>query len=73
MQPGCTGVYEDGWCNVCGSPEPTAAPVEATPAASSAPATAAAPAPDSPGADGIPSGLSGQVDPQVATPGPGRS
>lgn len=20
-QPGCTGSYEDGWCNVCGSPE----------------------------------------------------
>lgn len=20
-QPGCTGAYEDGWCNVCGSPE----------------------------------------------------
>lgn len=73
VQPGCTGVYEDGWCNVCGSPEPTAAPVEATPAAPAAAAPSAAPAPGSPGADGIPSGLSGQVDPQVATPGPGRS
>lgn len=20
-QPGCTGTYEDGWCNVCGSPQ----------------------------------------------------
>ena len=33
VQPGCTGVYEDGWCNVCGSPEPTAAPVAAAAAA----------------------------------------
>ncbi|MGD8149600.1 tetratricopeptide repeat protein [Ornithinimicrobium sp. Y1694] len=31
VEPGCTGTYEDGWCNVCGSPEPSQAPVEATP------------------------------------------
>ncbi|WP_028048315.1 serine/threonine-protein kinase [Cellulomonas sp. URHD0024] len=31
-QLGCTGVYEDGWCNVCGSPQPagSAAPASAT-------------------------------------------
>ena len=27
VEPGCTGSYEDGWCNVCGSPEPSQAPV----------------------------------------------
>lgn len=31
LEPGCTGAYEDGWCNVCGSPEPTQSPVVATP------------------------------------------
>ncbi|WP_151524196.1 serine/threonine-protein kinase [Serinicoccus kebangsaanensis] len=31
QEPGCTGSYEDGWCNVCGSPEPSQAPIEATP------------------------------------------
>ncbi|GGK68235.1 serine/threonine-protein kinase [Ornithinimicrobium pekingense] len=69
VQPGCTGVYEDGWCNVCGSPEPTAAPVAATPVATPS-EPAAAPAPTG---EEVPSGISGQVDSQVATPGPGRS
>ncbi|RIK16226.1 MAG: serine/threonine protein kinase [Acidobacteria bacterium] len=41
VEPGCTGSYEDGWCNVCGSPEPVAAPVAATPAM----------APEAPGAE----------------------
>lgn len=26
VEPGCPGTYEDGWCNVCGSPEPTQVP-----------------------------------------------
>lgn len=34
-QPGCTGTYEDGWCNVCGSPEEASARQEATVAAAS--------------------------------------
>ncbi len=39
-QPGCTGTYEDGWCNVCGSPEggSSGAP---TPAGGGLPATGA--------------------------------
>jgi serine/threonine-protein kinase PknG len=36
-QPGCTGTYEDGWCNVCGSPE--------SPGAAAAPSTAAGTSP----------------------------
>ncbi|UZN02771.1 serine/threonine-protein kinase [Cellulomonas sp. S1-8] len=29
-EPGCTGTYEDGWCNVCGSPAPAGATSTAT-------------------------------------------
>jgi len=36
-QPGCTGTYEDGWCNVCGSPQ---SPGAGATAASAAAATA---------------------------------
>jgi len=35
-QPGCTGTYEDGWCNVCGSPEGGGGTATATPAATGA-------------------------------------
>lgn len=71
VQPGCPGVYEDGWCNVCGSPEPTAAP-EAAPVAPATPAPASSPASPA-GSASTPDGLSAEVDSQVATPGPGRS
>lgn len=78
VEPGCTGSYEDGWCNVCGSPEPSQAPV-ATPAAT----PPVAPDPTGTGAgDGTPDG-SGPIpatggDPstggaQVATPAPGQT
>ncbi len=38
-EPGCTGTYEDGYCNVCGSPQ-TATTSVSTAASTSAPASA---------------------------------
>lgn len=88
VQPGCPGSYEDGWCNVCGSPEPDVAPVEATPVqATPAVAAPAAPSPSAPSGQPAPTpgapdvdadegdGIPGQAsgDSHVATPGPGRS
>ncbi|MGO0576296.1 tetratricopeptide repeat protein [Ornithinimicrobium panacihumi] len=88
VEPGCTGSYEDGWCNVCGSPEPSQAPVAAPPA----PEPVAAPAADpstaagrgragegragegqGAGSDGIPAGSAASAAPQVATPAPGQT
>ena len=85
VEPGCTGSYEDGWCNVCGSPEPRQAPVAATPlrpAGQAAGVSATSPDGSAPsGADpGDPSGGEGAAgDPaagssqMVATPAPGQS
>ncbi|AXH95703.1 serine/threonine-protein kinase [Ornithinimicrobium avium] len=88
VEPGCTGSYEDGWCNVCGSPEPVAAPVAATPleasSAEAVPVGAAAGAAasgdggddaagSSDGADGDPVPGQGSGGSHVETPGPGRS
>lgn len=32
-EPGCTGTYEDGYCNVCGAPQAPTAPAPVSPAA----------------------------------------
>src|SRR5829696_3070442 len=34
-EPGCTGTYEDGYCNVCGSPQSSGAGGAAGPSATS--------------------------------------
>ena len=34
-EPGCTGTYEDGYCNVCGSPQAAGAGPAAPPSATS--------------------------------------
>lgn len=33
VEPGCTGVYEDAYCTICGSPQPRETPPAPTPAA----------------------------------------
>ena len=68
-EPGCTGSYEDGWCNVCGSPEPRQAPIEATPARP-VPASADPEPNGAPGSGADPAAASGHM---VATPAPGQS
>ncbi|GAB2602374.1 serine/threonine-protein kinase [Pseudactinotalea suaedae] len=42
-QPGCTGTYEDGWCNVCGSPESSGGGATAASAAAATPTGGASP------------------------------
>ena len=82
VEPGCTGSYEDGWCNVCGSPEPSQVPVAATPEAGGRiPDAGADPAAGS--GDGAAGGDAGAgadagdpgsgAAPQVATPAPGQT
>ena len=89
VEPGCTGSYEDGWCNVCGSPEPRQAPVAATPlhpdpAAPTPGGDPAGPAASGPSGQGDAGGEApdqgdGTGDPAagsaqvVATPAPGQS
>ncbi|WP_122260551.1 serine/threonine-protein kinase [Ornithinimicrobium cerasi] len=77
VEPGCPGSYEDGWCNVCGSPEPSQAPVAATPFTPppAAARDAAASAPDLAGAAGedLSSSDPAAAAPHVATPAPGQS
>ncbi|KUG53597.1 serine/threonine protein kinase [Serinicoccus chungangensis] len=80
QEPGCTGRYEDGWCNVCGAPEPRQAPIEATPVR---PGPGGAAGTTSPAVgDSRASGSSGSsvgADPAqgsvqvVATPAPGQT
>ena len=78
VEPGCTGSYEDGWCNVCGAPEPSQTPV-ATPISSfstdpqagpTGQESASASASARSGADG---GLSGDGAGQEPGPGPQAS
>ncbi|GAA5161494.1 tetratricopeptide repeat protein [Ornithinimicrobium tianjinense] len=66
VEPGCPGFYEDGWCNVCGSPEPSQVPETVTPT----PAQAMAPTGADPGEE---TGNPASAAPNVATPAPGRS
>ena len=75
VEPGCTGSYEDGWCNVCGSPEPRQAPVAASPLnpAGSAPAAPDQVSGSAGGVDGIPVPDAASGDQVVATPGPGQT
>ncbi|QFG68099.1 serine/threonine-protein kinase [Ornithinimicrobium pratense] len=88
VEPGCPGSYEDGWCNVCGSPEPRQAPVVATPlrpgdaashASGALPATPDAGAPsrtdlgDPAGAAGTSGDPAAGSSQMVATPAPGQS
>ncbi|MFK5645201.1 tetratricopeptide repeat protein [Ornithinimicrobium sp. LYQ121] len=80
LEPGCPGSYEDGWCNVCGSPEPlqvvaaqpapVAAPDATPPTSQHAPPDGSAPvgADEAPDTSGPASGA-----PQVATPAPGQT
>ena len=86
VEPGCPGQYEDGWCNVCGSPEPSQV-VAATPASGTPPATAttvhggssmpgAGTPAGSPAAAVLSSGSSAALASaaaNVATPAPGQS
>lgn len=68
LEPGCPGSYEDGWCNVCGSPEPQQAPVAA--ARPSVDAVTGVGAQGTGDAQADPA----QADPQVvATPAPGQT
>ncbi|HEY6812999.1 MAG TPA: tetratricopeptide repeat protein [Propionibacteriaceae bacterium] len=51
MQPGCTGTIVDGYCDVCGSPGPVAAPADT---AAETPADVAAPPPSAANPQAVP-------------------
>lgn len=80
VQPGCSGSYEDGWCNVCGSPEPNVTSIPAAAPSGDAPAPTPAPAArpaeqasDQAAEQAASADEAAAADSQVATPGPGRS
>lgn len=62
-EPGCTGTYEDGYCNVCGAPQAPTAPAPVSPAAG--------PSATSLLGTGI-AGGGGTARPTSAAPGPAR-
>ncbi|MBO0899182.1 protein kinase [Cellulomonas sp. zg-ZUI222] len=63
-EPGCTGTYEDGWCDLCGSPAPSGATSTVT--GTTTPPAAGAPAAPTPS-----SMLGTGIAPGVPTPGAG--
>lgn len=81
-EPGCTGTYEDGWCNVCGSPAPagaaststgTTTPPAVSPATGRTAGTSAARTPSAMLGTGIapgvptPGGAGGDLEPAGST------
>jgi len=75
-EPGCTGTYEDGWCDVCGSPAPAGATSTSTgtttPATGRTAASAAGGTSTGTSAARTPSAMLGTgIAPGVPTPGAG--
>ena len=70
-EPGCTGTYEDGWCDVCGSPAPAGA-TSTTTGTTTPPAAATATGRTGGSAARTPSAMLGTgIAPGVPAPGGG--
>ncbi|MCC2320979.1 serine/threonine-protein kinase [Cellulomonas xiejunii] len=70
-EPGCTGTYEDGWCDVCGSPAPAGA-TSTTTGTTTPPAAATATGQAGGSAARTPSAMLGTgIAPGVPAPGGG--